>query len=599
MRGIYNDAGEARNSSTSSFIFFGTVTLIAVGLYCFWAIPYRAAMGYREEMQLFQTTTAYFSGLVSRPGGMATYIGEFLTQFFNNYMIGAFAMAAVMTLFMLLCHAIIVRQAPRASKVLRLAASLIPLISLWLTLGNQNVTLTFPIALILALGGALAHSCASRTRPQGVMLMLALTAAIYWLAGPAAAVTTLLIIITGVKQIRKKEPGKSLLRSAAMAVAAVIWLGLNVWIWSLAVTYPFTYQLAGIGYLLEPDVCYPGIVITMILTAAASLPAMLLARVRTGIALTSLGVAEAAACLILYPKAWPEDTYRLIDYDYMVRANDWEGILNYSDRHDPGQPLSVGATNLALAMTGRLDSRAFDYYQHGTGGLIPGFRKESVSSWTTGEIFFHLGLINNAERFYFEGVEAIPNYNKSARAMKRLAETAMLRGDYPLAEKYLRILQNTLFYGKWAGRTLEMIRNPQLIDSHPLYGTLRRRMIDDTGLFNEGETDRTLAALVMHDPGNDVARQYLVVHPLLDRDLDKFAGYMGMMTERQPQYSPLLAQQALAFMAMKSGRQLPANAVTPGVEQSLRGFAQAWTSKDPERIEPYRRTLYYYLLSDE
>ncbi len=52
-------------------------------------------------------------------------------------------------------------------------------------------------------------------------------------------------------------------------------------------------------------------------------------------------------------------------------------------------------------------------------------------------------------------------------------------------------------------------------------------------------------------------------------------------------------------MAMKSGRQLPPGAVNPAVEQTLRGFAQAWTSGNKALIEPYRRSLYYYLLSDE
>ena len=84
----------------------------------------------------------------------------------------------------------------------------------------------------------------------------------------------------------------------------------------------------------------------------------------------------------------------------MVRANDWEGILRYSDAHEPNLPLSVSATNLAAAMTGRLDAIAFNYPQHGPEGLIPPFLKETLSSWNTGEIFFQLGLVNSAQRFY-------------------------------------------------------------------------------------------------------------------------------------------------------------------------------------------------------
>ena len=250
-------------------------------------------------------------------------------------------------------------------------------------------------------------------------------------------------------------------------------------------------------------------------------------------------------------------------------------------------------------MTGQLDSRAFDYYQNGTEGLFPSFSKEAISSWTTGETFFQLGLINSAQRFYFEGMEAIPNYNKSARAVRRLAETAMIRGEYALAEKYLHLLENTTFYRNWARRNLELIKDPKAVEAHPLYGTLSNRMVNEDYLFSEGELDKTLGQLFIKDPGNDLARQYLILYPLLQRDLNKFVQYMGVVAESHPQYNPLLAQQALAFISMKNGQQIPQNMVSPMVEQSLRGFAQAWTSKNPELIEPYRHTLYHYLISNE
>lgn len=208
-------------------------------------------------------------------------------------------------------------------------------------------------------------------------------------------------------------------------------------------------------------------------------------------------------------------------------------------------------------------------------------------------------MINSAQRFYFEGMEAIPNYNKSVRAVRRLAETAIIRGEYSLAAKYLRMLENTSFYRKWAQRNLELIKDPAAIDAHPLYGQLRKRMVDEDYLFSEGELDKTLGQLFIKDPANNLARQYLILYPLLQRDLNKFGQYMGVVTESYPQYNPPLAQQSVAFMSMKNGQPIPSGMVSPVVEQSLRGFAQAWTSKNPDLIAQHRHTLYYYLLSDK
>ena len=56
---------------------------------------------------------------------------------------------------------------------------------------------------------------------------------------------------------------------------------------------------------------------------------------------------------------------------------------------------------------------------------------------------------------------------------------------------------------------------------------------------------------------------------------------------------------ALAFISMKNGRQIPQDAVPESVVNQLRGFASAWTGKNPALIEPYRRSLFYYLLSEE
>ena len=131
--------------------YFSAITVI---LYYFWAVPYRAALNYREQLQLFQTTRTYFEDLIGRPGGLSAYIGEFLTQFFNNFWIGAAVMTGLLLLVMLLCYLTSNRFAPSSPKSTNLVLSLTPLISLLMFLGNPDVTLTFVAALSISLAGA-------------------------------------------------------------------------------------------------------------------------------------------------------------------------------------------------------------------------------------------------------------------------------------------------------------------------------------------------------------------------------------------------------------------------------------------------------------
>lgn len=587
-----------KTSSSLKYILTVISLAIAVIVYCFWAFPYRAVLSYREQFQLFQTTRTYFSNLASRPGGIAVYIGEFLTQFFNNFWIGAAVMTGLMLLFLLLCYLLINRFAPTVPKIAKFTLSLIPFISIWLLYGTPDVTLCFLTALLIAIGVAYVYISSngnnSTSAAERYLKMAALTALVYWLTGHATIVFILLII-----GYTSKSPNIPIAHKVFFALLSLVWLSVNVAIWSFSLPYPLSYQLIGIGYLMTPDKLYLVVLIVELLTVLIPYVAIFLDQQPMKIVVPTLLAVELIAMVILFPKAYDKTTQRLIDYDYMVRANNWNGIITASDKHTPDLPLTVSATNLALGMTEQLDSRAFNYYQNGVEGLIPPFIKEPLSSWTTGEILFQLGMINSAQRFYFEGMEAIPNYNKSSRAIKRLAETAMIRGDYSLAEKYLHLLENTIFYKKWAQRNLDLIKTPNGVASHPFYGSLRKRMIEEAYLFSEGELDKTLGQLYLKDTGNNLAKQYLILYPLLQRDLNKFGQYMGVVTETQPQYNPLLAQQAVAFISMKNGQPVPSNIVPPMVEQSLRSFAQAWTSKNPELIAPHRRTLYYYLLSNE
>lgn len=582
------------HKSSSRYLAAGLYAALAAALYWFWAFPYRAALGYREEMQFFQTTGSYLAALAGRPAGISVYIGEFLTQFFNNFWIGAAVMAGILILFLFLMRSVIRAFAPAASKTAALLLAIVALTALWLFLGNPDVTVSFSVALILSLASVRlfiydVSDCGIWDR---YVHMLAMTAFLYWIAGPISIIFTLLISLYAFKTLTS-------FHVLIFPLASILWLAANFLMWSPMLPYPVSYQLIGIGLLYKPDVLPVGQVVVEALCIVVPLVSLAVTRIPAKIAVPSLTGVAIAAMIACYPYSYDSAVYRLIDYDYMVRANDWDGILRYSDRHDPDLPLSVSATNLALGMTGQLDTRAFDYFQNGAEGLIPPFMKETLSSWTTGEIMFQLGLINSAQRFYFEGMEAIPNYNKSVRAVKRLAETAMIRGEYTLAGKYLRMLENTIFYRNWARRNMELIKDPQAVAAHPLYGTLRNRMVDEDYLFSEGELDKTLGQLFIKDSSNSLAKQYLIVYPLLQRDLNKFGQYMGVVAESHPQYNPPLAQQALAFMAMKNGQPIPQGAVSPVVEQSLRGFAQAWTSKNPDLIAQHRRTLYYYLISNE
>ena len=90
---------------------------------------------------------------------------------------------------------------------------------------------------------------------------------------------------------------------------------------------------------------------------------------------------------------------------------------------------------------------------------------------------------NISQRATFEAMEYIPNYNKSTRALKQLAETSIITEQYALAKKYLSILEETTFYRRWAKEMQSLADNPKLIEKYPLMQKSREKYEETTDIF--------------------------------------------------------------------------------------------------------------------
>ena len=99
------------------------------------------------------------------------------------------------------------------------------------------------------------------------------------------------------------------------------------------------------------------------------------------------------------------------------------------------------------------------------------------------DIALQLDMPNVSQRVAFEAMEYIPNYNKSVRSIKRLTETAMITGQYQLAKKYLSILEETLFYRRWAQSIRPLVEQPELMNKKPYYQQLKKAYATSEDIF--------------------------------------------------------------------------------------------------------------------
>lgn len=558
--------------SLSRYWKVGLTVLFGLAVFLFWQYRYPFVLAYQEQLQLFLFDDDYFCERMSEPGGLARYIAEFMVQFYNLVTIGA----AVIALLFVLVQRLMWRLMSSKTDGSYLL-SFLPVVLLWYAMGDESVMLTYVIALIMALSVALAWS---RWFADGVLwkkfiVALVIIPMLYWLIGPMVLLVALMMM------------------PWLVSVSAVVYaLGLML-LSAHFLPFPMMRVMLGISYYRIP-VTLPYMLMVIPVVAALITWSSRMDWLRWKY-MGPLSVGVLVLGLLFVPRGYDARKYGLIEYDYLVRVGDWNAIIQKAERQMPDLPMSVSATNLALGMTNQLGDRAFDFYQRGTGGLLPRFERNFATAQLTGEIYFHLGLVNTAQRFAFEAMEAIPNYNKSARVVKRLAETNLINGQYKVARKYLQMLEKTVFYRLWAQRTMAMLGDEKAINGHPLYGMLRQYRLQDDFLFSERELDKICGQLFIHNQQNMMAAQYLLMMPLLDGDVARFMNY-AQYVQGKIAYNPRHCQEAIAFAFFQQRQQPPQGLVNQLTLQQMNEFARVYGSdKNSPALAQFKNTVWYYL----
>lgn len=576
-------------SLLSKYWKIGVSLLFGVAVFLFWWLACPALLSFQEQYQLFLMDGDYLWQLLSVPDGFARCVGEYLTQYYINHALGALVLAIIFVIIHRLVWRLMAAVSDTASG--HYALSFIPVLSLWLMLGDESVLLTFAIALILALATMWVYEVAGKR--LRVYLIILLIPLLYWLAGPVVLMFAAWVTIRQFQTMDSKWTG------LLIGVLAIIYALACILVSSWLVPYPLFRLFYGIDYYRFVEVYYWMFLFTMVLSVVIPAVMFWVPMLRRG---RVTGCVEAvvllAAFLLLRPSFYDSRKAEVMEYDYLVRCQNWSAILAKADKKSPDLPMTVCATNLALGMSGQLGERLFDYYQNGTQGLVPLFERNFASILLTGEVYWQLGLVNNAQQFAFEAMEAIPNYAKSCRAVKRLAETNLVNGEYAVARKYLQMLQKTLAYHQWAERTLPLLGNEKAINEHPVYGRMRQIRLKDDFLFSERELDKIFGQLVMHNQRNGLALQYLLAAPLLNRDVNTFMNYMIYVDGLHLGYRPRSCQEAVVFAYAQRKQRPPQGYVNDMVLRQFGEYLNIYSQggKDAPQLARFKNTAWYYFM---
>ena len=408
---------------------------------------------------MFLWTWDYFVERVSLPGGFADWLGEFIVQFYCVEWLGALLLA----LLFVALQRLTVRLLPQGAWCL---LSLVPVVLVWWLMGDINVLLSLPVAIVLAL----ALACLRLSRELLWMDILILPIA-YWLIGPVVWVYILVRVI---------QQGWKHLWSAGWLVA----VQLMAYAWLLP-QWPLQQVMTGLSYYRIP---------------------------------------------LHYPQwsGYDKDMYELIRQDYLVRNERWDEIVKRAGEYQVKTSFWSNCVNLALSQKRLLADRMFDFYQSGEDALIMPRTRDLTSMLPSAEAFWRLGMVNSAQRYMFDTQESILNAKKSGRCTKRIAECMIVNGHYQTAAKQLNLLKKSLFYRSWAEEMSSMLGDEAKINAHPVYGKLRKLRYKENFLYSYEEMDKMLGLLLMNNYENKMALDYFLAQLLLKGNLQGFQQYLSL-----------------------------------------------------------------------
>lgn len=501
-------------------IAFGIAALL------FFALVLPHHLHFQEQYQLFLFDVGYCKEVLAIPGGLADLLGRFFTQFFLLAWVGAAIVALLLVSIVLLLK--------RCAKLGSLQGLVLaPVFLLWAFYCDENALLGGFCAIILAMLAQWGISAIKHRYVRNLLLLLSVPF-LYWTVGPIAILTFVLHLIASVRSQNKLDIWTSILSVGLVALMPVLA--------HHCVTIPLDQLYYGPHYfrypLTAPTLLWmtvAGIVLVALLPKIESKP---------WITLTGWLLVSGAGGMVVKMSANSQHE-ELMAYDFMARYQQWNRILQTAQKKTPNNSVTCTVLNLALGMKGQLADRMFEYNQNGLSGLLPVFVRDPVSPLATSEAFYQLGMIHTAQRFVFESQEAVPDFQKSGRCYKRLAETNLICGSYKVARKYLDALTKTIFYRQWAKETLALLDDEKAIENHKEYGRLRRMMHQNNIWFSDRETPQMLGQLFMSNRSNRLAFEYLMASYLLERDLDSFVLCLDLGESMNYLQLPIIFQQAL------------------------------------------------------
>lgn len=292
--------------------------------------------------------------------------------------------------------------------------------------------------------------------------------------------------------------------------------------------------------------------------------------------------------------------WRLNHYSF---TEDWNGMLTFLSAQRPlTNQLYMNYANMALAHTGDLGDYAFYFQPRGPHALMVEANSNASVYMLLSDVQYTVGGVADAQRYAFEAQTALPRMC-GVQTLMRLVKTNLILGHDAVAEKYLSLLDKTLFYKTWAQRYRRFLGNPKALMADPELGEKRRALTAHNHFIASQGWTADLEEVLAADPSNRKVATYLGLSYLLAKDMPGFCAflekYYGTAALNE---LPLAFQQGVVTAYPQDEEKQKIFGIRPQVREHYVRFmaqlqqAQGRSAGAPQMSEEDMYSFWYYYL---
>ncbi|HAX92806.1 MAG TPA: hypothetical protein DCY25_02465 [Bacteroidales bacterium] len=577
---------------------FGSMSLLFFGLF------YNHHLWQREQVQLLELTPVHFMEVISVQGGFSVFAGELLTQFFHIRVIAAM----LVTFLLILLHLAVRKLIISVWHTRRLIIiSWLPSLICAILLTSQFYYVSGLAGLIIAVAGSVWHVRKTMDDRvlhriiKGVLLLVV----VWWLAGGAFLSCTLVLIISEIVRAYENselKPLKTALIACSVYLVAAVALPLLARTFLISDTLlqaylSEAYYAVRIFFPLSLALAFASVPLVLLLYRFLPPAVTALTEMKAGLVLVFILTVITAAGIFYFADFGEE---REMAYENYVYSGRWDKIISMAEKDQPITGVQKAALNLALGMTGRLSTDMFHFRQDKNALFVPYVRR-GMTPFIAGETHYNLGLYNFSQMFAMETIESTVDARLPSRAVRRVAETYLLNGQTDIACKFYTLLSHTLFYRKEARHFLGLISDTAKMKDDPYLSQMRALMPDHDFFYDQSRMDYALTSLVVSNPANRMAFEYLMAHYLLNKDLDGFLRNISLINQLGYDGIPIPYQEAVAYILTRledPPEALRSLVYDQSVIENLRAYANAYNNRGSDTLKMERefgQTYWFYL----